>query len=176
VCFQHRGHKFLLYPGLWSQHTKPRTPTPQFLKLQLLHKSLIRIKNGKPIKMVNCIIRHFITTMWIVRLLFFTYNLYLNITNHSCFQITWFSNFYLLCVHRKWLRLIPTCKPHITSNNDCNTSRLCCFLTEKLNLCPVSLSFHHQYSLIHLVMVSLQTFDSSGRAVLLRENKEFKRR
>jgi hypothetical protein len=66
-----------LQAGLWSRYTKastptpnPRflkfpTPTPQFLKLRfrLLHQSSIRINNGKPV-------RHFITTTWIIRLLF----------------------------------------------------------------------------------------------------------
>jgi hypothetical protein len=48
---------------LWGRYTK--APTPRFLKLRLrlLHKSSIRINNGKPI-------RHFIATTWIIRLLF----------------------------------------------------------------------------------------------------------
>jgi hypothetical protein len=44
-----------LPPGLWSRYTKLPTPTPQFLKLRPLHRSSVRINNGKPV-------RHFITT------------------------------------------------------------------------------------------------------------------
>jgi hypothetical protein len=40
------------------------------LWLRFLHNSSVCINNGKPTKMVNCIIRHFITTIWIIRLLF----------------------------------------------------------------------------------------------------------
>jgi hypothetical protein len=52
----------VLEPGLWSRYTKPPTPTPQFLNHRLLHKSSICISNGKPTKVVNGIIRRFITT------------------------------------------------------------------------------------------------------------------
>jgi hypothetical protein len=52
---------------LWSRYTKPVAQTPQFLSLQfqiqLFRKNSIGINNGKPNKMVNGIIRHFITTM-----------------------------------------------------------------------------------------------------------------
>jgi hypothetical protein len=47
--------------GLWSRYTK--APTPRFLEPRLLHESSICVNNGKPI-------RHFITTTWIIRLLF----------------------------------------------------------------------------------------------------------
>jgi hypothetical protein len=59
-----------LKPGLWSWYTKPLTPTPQFLNLRLLHKSSMCINNGIPTKTVNGIIRHFVTTMCFIRLLF----------------------------------------------------------------------------------------------------------
>jgi hypothetical protein len=69
-----------LQSGLWSQNTKP--PTLQFLNLQLWlpHKSSVCINNVKPTKMVNGTIRHFITTTWIIRLLFKTYNLHLSVS------------------------------------------------------------------------------------------------
>jgi hypothetical protein len=53
-----------LLAGLWSRFTRlpTSTPTPQFLKLRR-HKTSICVNNGKPI-------RHFITTIWIVKLLF----------------------------------------------------------------------------------------------------------
>jgi hypothetical protein len=60
--------------GLWSWYTKPPTLTPQFLNLRhwlrFLHKSSVCINNGKPTKMAKGITRHFITTTWIIRLLF----------------------------------------------------------------------------------------------------------
>jgi hypothetical protein len=42
----------------------------QNLRLRLLYKSSVCINNGKPTKMVNGIVRHLITTTWIIRLLF----------------------------------------------------------------------------------------------------------
>jgi hypothetical protein len=58
--------------GLWSRYTKLPTPIPQFLNLrfQLLHKNSICINNGKTTKLLSGIIRHFITTTWIIRLCF----------------------------------------------------------------------------------------------------------
>jgi hypothetical protein len=56
--------------GLWSWCTRPLSPHFLNLQLWLLHKSSICINNGKPTKMLNDIIRHLITTMWIIRLLF----------------------------------------------------------------------------------------------------------
>jgi hypothetical protein len=58
--------------GPWSPYTKPWIPTPQFLHLQLrlIHKSSVCINNSKPTKMVNSILRHFITTTWMITLLF----------------------------------------------------------------------------------------------------------
>jgi hypothetical protein len=55
----------VMWSRLWRRYAKPRTPTPRFLKLRLrlLHKSSMCINNGKPI-------RHFITTTWIIRLVF----------------------------------------------------------------------------------------------------------
>jgi hypothetical protein len=64
------GHN-TLPSGLWSWYTKPPTPTSEFLNLwlQLLHESSVCINNGKPTKTVYGIIRQFITTTWIIRLL-----------------------------------------------------------------------------------------------------------
>jgi hypothetical protein len=59
-------------PGPWSQYTKPPTRTLHFLNLWLwlLHKSSICVNNTKPTATVTGIMRHFITTTWIIRLLF----------------------------------------------------------------------------------------------------------
>jgi hypothetical protein len=53
---------------------------------------------------------------------------------------------YSVYVRSGW-RLVSTCKPHLSSNNYCNTFVIHYFLRQQLNLYTVSLSFRHQYPL-----------------------------
>ena len=66
------------------------------------------------------------------------------------FHIIWFSNFnfHLFCICQKWLKVTFNYKPHLSSNNYCNSFMILCFLRQQLNLHTVSLSFRHQYPLL----------------------------